>query len=99
MSLPISFIRPTAVVPEITSTSGASKSGAGFGSVLTDAIGQVNQFQQNAQTSIGNYLSGQDEEVHKVALATQEAALSFDLFLQVRNKVVSAYQEVMRMQM
>jgi flagellar hook-basal body complex protein FliE len=34
-----------------------------------------------------------------VALATQQAELAFDLFLQVRNKVVSAYQEVMRMQM
>jgi flagellar hook-basal body complex protein FliE len=67
--------------------------------VLADAIGHVDQFQQNAQSTIGKFLSGEDEEVHKVALATQQAAMSFDLFLQVRNKVVSAYQEVMRMQM
>ena len=67
--------------------------------MLADAIGRVDQFQQNAQSSIGKFLSGEDEEVHKVALATQQASMSFDLFLQVRNKVVSAYQEVMRMQM
>jgi flagellar hook-basal body complex protein FliE len=67
--------------------------------VLADAIGRVDQFQQNAQTSIGKFLGGEDEEVHTVALATQQAAMSFDLFLQMRNKVVSAYQEVMRMQM
>ena len=67
--------------------------------MLSDAIGRVEQFQQNSQNAINKFLSGEDEEVHKVALATQQAELSFDLFLQVRNKVISAYQEVMRMQM
>jgi flagellar hook-basal body complex protein FliE len=43
-------------------------------------------------------LSGGDEELHSVALAAQRADLQFNLFLQVRNKAVSAYQEVMRMQ-
>jgi len=97
MSLPITSIRPPAPIPALTPSSPTS--GPGFSSVLADAIGRVDQFQQNAQTSIGKFLSGEDEEVHKVALATQQAAMSFDLFLQVRNKVVSAYQEVMRMQM
>jgi len=97
MSLPITPIRFPAAIPELTPTNGAS--GKGFGSVLADAIGRVDQFQKNADSSIGKFLSGEDEEVHKVALATQQASISFDLFLQVRNKVVSAYQEVMRMQM
>ena len=99
MSIPITSVRPPVAIPELSPAAGSQQSGGGFGSVLADAIGRVDQFQQNAQTSIGKYLSGEDEEVHKVALATQTAALSFDLFLQVRNKVVSAYQEVMRMQM
>lgn len=99
MSLPITPIRPPVAIPNLTPAAASQQSGTGFGSVLADAIGRVDQFQQNAQTSIGKYLSGEDEEVHKVALATQQAAMSFDLFLQVRNKVVSAYQEVMRMQM
>jgi len=77
----------------------SEQAGTGFSSVLSDAIGRVDQFQKNADSSIGKFLSGEDEEVHKVALATQQATISFDLFLQVRNKVVSAYQEVMRMQM
>jgi flagellar hook-basal body complex protein FliE len=98
MSLPISPIRFPAPVPELTPKSGA-QAGSGFGSALADAIGRVDQFQKNADTSIGKFLSGEDEEVHKVALATQQASISFDLFLQMRNKVVSAYQEVMRMQM
>ncbi|MCL4851471.1 MAG: flagellar hook-basal body complex protein FliE, partial [Bryobacteraceae bacterium] len=42
--------------------------------------------------------SGEAEEVHQAVLATQQAELAFEMFLQVRNKVVQAYQEVMRMQ-
>src|ERR1700761_5079711 len=104
MSFPVASIRFPAPIPapalaRASPLTGSGQSGPGFGSVLADAIGRVDEFQQNAATSIGKFLSGEDEEVHKVAMATQEASLSFDLFLQVRNKVVSAYQEVMRMQM
>lgn len=99
MSLPITSIRPPASISSIE-TPGSSSSAAGsFQSVLSDAIGRVNQFQENSQNAIEKFLSGEDVEVHKVALATQQAELSFDLFMQMRNKVVSAYQEVMRMQM
>ena len=99
MSLPITPIRPPVAIPQLEPLSPAKSSGGGFQSVLSDAIGRVEQFQQNSQTAIGKFLSGEDEEVHKVALATQQSELAFDLFLQVRNKVISAYQEVMRMQM
>src|SRR5260370_12194478 len=103
MSLPITSVHsPVPIAPTIDSIapSGLGKSSAGgFQSVLSDAIGRVEQFQQNSGTAIGKFLSGEDQEVHKVALATQQADIAFNLFLQVRNKVVSAYQEVMRMQM
>ena len=98
MSLPITPIQP-AGIPLIQPTIPGKGSAGGFQSVLSEAIGRVEQFQQNSQSAIGKFLSGEDEEVHKVALATQQAELSFDLFLQVRNKVISAYQEVMKMQM
>ena len=99
MSIPITPIHPPAGIPQIDPFRSAKGPSGAFQSVLSDAIGRVEQFQQNSQTAIGKFLSGEDEEVHKVALATQQAEISFDLFLQVRNKVVSAYQEVMRMQM
>jgi len=99
MSAPITPLRFPAGIPPLARPPGAGGAEAGFGSVLADAIGRVDQFQQNAQTSIAKFLDGEDEEVHKVALATEQASMSLDLFLQVRNKVVSAYQEVMRMQM
>jgi flagellar hook-basal body complex protein FliE len=99
MSPTVTAVRLPAPIPEIALSGESAPSSGGFGAVLADAIGRVDQFQQNAQSSIGKFLSGEDEEVHKVALATEQASISLDLFLQVRNKVVSAYQEVMRMQM
>jgi flagellar hook-basal body complex protein FliE len=99
MSVPITSIRPPAGIPQIAPLAPSTSSSGAFRAALSDAIGRVEQFQQNSQTAIGKFLSGEDEEVHKVAIATQQAEMAFDLFLQVRNKVISAYQEVMRMQM
>ena len=45
------------------------------------------------------FLSGEGEDLHSTILASQRADLEFQMFMQVRNKVVSAYQEVMKMQM
>ena len=53
----------------------------------------------NANQSVQNFLSGDGEDLHSTVLAVQRASLEFDMLMQVRNKVVSAYQEVMRMQM
>jgi len=96
---PITSILPPTGIPPIAPAKIGPGAGGGFQSALTDAIGRVEQFQQNSQASMDRLLSGEDEEVHKVALATQQADLSFNMFLQVRNKMVAAYQEVMRMQM
>lgn len=89
-------------IPSLPSLPGvepaAASGGAAFQSVLTDAISKVESFGNNADTSIKNFLSGEGEDLHKVALATQQADLSFQLFMQVRNKVVTAYNQVMQMQ-
>jgi flagellar hook-basal body complex protein FliE len=69
-----------------------------FADAFAQAVSKVEAFQNNAADSVNKFLSGEGEELHKVALDSQQAQLSFDLFLQVRNKVVAAYQEVMRMQ-
>jgi len=58
----------------------------------------VERLRGDAGRTVGRFLSDEGEEVHTVALATQRAELAFELFLQVRNKVVSAYQSVMQMQ-
>jgi flagellar hook-basal body complex protein FliE len=87
-------------IPSLASTAGSSAAsgGSAFQSMLGDAISKVESFQNNADNSVNKFLSGEGEELHKVALATQQADLSFQLFMQVRNKVVTAYNQVMQMQ-
>src|SRR5258708_3666227 len=90
-------------IPSLPSLSGvqstaATTSGSAFQSVLTNAISKVESFQNNAADSVNKFLSGEGEELHKVALATQQADLSMQLFMQVRNKVLTAYNQVMQMQ-
>ena len=70
----------------------------GFASALEGAIQSVEQPGQQADKAIQGFLSGDGAELHNVALSVQRASLAFDLGLQVRNKIVSAYQEVMKMQ-
>ena len=66
--------------------------------MLSSAIQKVEAIGQNASTSVERFLSGEGEELHTTILAATQAELSFNLFLQARNKVVGAYQEIMRMQ-
>ena len=98
MSTPISPIRPVSI-PELSPASGATGAApGGFQSVLEGLVGGVEKSQAQAQQTVNSFLTGGNDELHSVALAAQRSSLEFDLFLQVRNKVVSAYQEVMRMQ-
>lgn len=96
---PISPIRPVAL-PDLPTAGVGSVSGGGgdFQSVLAGAIGGVEGLRGDAAKTVARFLAGDGEEVHTVALATQRAELAFETFLQVRNKVVSAYQAVMQMQ-
>ena len=99
MSVPISSIRPPVDVslPSAAAPSQGDSAGV-FKDLLQSSITGVERDRVAAQNSVDRFLSGEGEEVHQVAMAAQKAELSFDMFVQVRNKVVSAYQEVMRMQ-
>ena len=98
MSFPILPIS-RATLPLDIRPAGQPGGAGGFQDVLSSAIQKVEAIGQNASTSVERFLSGEGEELHTTILATQQAELSFDLFLQARNKVVGAYQEIMRMQM
>jgi len=100
MSLPIlpaNISIPAITPPALTGTESAQGGGA-FQSAFADAISKVESFQSNAQASVDRFLSGEGEELHHVAIAAQQAELSFQLFMQVRNKITAAYQQVMQMQ-
>jgi len=95
--LPTNISIPTISAPSIIPAS-PSPAGASFQSLFSDAVSKVEGFQHNAQASVDRFLSGEGEELHHVAIASQQAELSFQLFMQVRNKIVTAYQQVMQMQ-
>jgi flagellar hook-basal body complex protein FliE len=70
-----------------------------FQKFLDSSLGQLEGLRTEANQAVESFLSGQNGELHSVVLATQRAELAFELGLQLRNKVVQAYQEIMRMQM
>lgn len=95
---PISNITPI-TLPQMTTAISSTGQPGEFQKVLTGAIGQLESLNNNAADSVQKFLSGENEELHTTILATQKAELAFQLGLQVRNKVVDAYQEIMKMQM
>jgi len=99
MTSPISAVSAAPIIQAPKLDSVASQAGGGeFKSLLSSAIQHVSAVQNNADTQVQKFLSGESDELHSTILATQRADLEFDMFMQVRNKVVSAYQEIMRMQ-
>ncbi|MFN7994705.1 MAG: flagellar hook-basal body complex protein FliE [Bryobacteraceae bacterium] len=85
-------------MPDSISPATGPGPGGDFRSVLGSAIGNVEKLRNEAAQSAQRFLAGDSEEIHSVALATQRAELALEVFVQVRNKVVSAYQAVMQMQ-
>ena len=70
----------------------------GFGKTLEAALRDVNQQHLDADQAVADLVSGRSQDVHNVMIATQKADVGFQLLMQVRNKVVSAYETIMRMQ-
>jgi len=97
MPFPISGLGPVTPLP-VSPLDADSANASEFGGILKDAMQKVGSLSDEASRSVESFLSGEGEDLHKTMLATQRADLAGELFLQVRNKVVAAYQEVMRMQ-
>lgn len=99
MPIPISPIKPPALLDLIQHTTAAAKKPGEFQSAFQGAIQSLEASHKDATEAVQKFLSGENEELHTTIMATQRAEIAFDLGLQVRNKVVAAYQEIMRMQM
>ena len=76
----------------------ANGSAAPFSDLLTDAVGQVNNLQDQAAAAVKGLMTGSGVDVHQAMIATEKASMGFELALAVRNKAVQAYQQVMSMQ-
>lgn len=69
-----------------------------FLETLESAIDQVQQLQGQADRKVETMLQGNGVDVHSAMIAVEKADLSFQLMMQVRNKIVEAYQEISRLQ-
>jgi flagellar hook-basal body complex protein FliE len=109
MSIPIGGLgpRPLAVsIPQIEGAPTRSASGAGatggasatpFAERVTEAIAQVNASQRNAEQMSTAFAEGRQDDVHGTMIAMQEADIQLRFVANVRNRVLEAYREIMRM--
>ena len=82
-----------------SSVAGADDAGgSSFVDTLRSALNQVSEAQDDAGAKVSSLLRGEGEDVHTAMLAAEKADLSFQLMMQVRNKILAAYQEVSQMQ-
>ena len=75
------------------------ESNGSFGGIFKDALDKVNDKQLIADDLTDRFIKGEDIEVHDMMLATEEAKMSLQLAVEVRNKMVEAVQELTRMQL
>lgn len=68
-----------------------------FGELLNQAIQNVNSLQKQSEVAKLNMITGKVEDIHSVMIASEKASVALQLTMQVRNKMIDAYQEVMRM--
>lgn len=69
-----------------------------FGDSMLQAINRVNRLQKEAESDIQALATGEKQDLHQTMISMEKAGVSFQLVMQVRNKIVAAYQEIMRMQ-
>ncbi len=69
-----------------------------FGEFLTEALGEVNQLQNASAKASFDLAAGKLQDISQVTIAAEKASIAMQLTMQVRNKMIDAYQEVMRMQ-
>ena len=79
-------------------TSDVSKAKSGFGDILSSTLESVNNSQITGDMAIEKLQTGEAKHLHEVMIAVEEADISLRMLVQMRNKALTAYEEIMRMQ-
>ena len=90
-------VRPSGV-PQTDASLGKPAPGSAFGDTLREAVSEVDNLNLDARYKVSSLVEGSGADVHDAMIAVEKADLSFQLMLQVRNKVVQAYQQIAGMQ-
>jgi flagellar hook-basal body complex protein FliE len=86
------------LTPQQPAASQVARAEASFGDILTNLVAQTNEQQHNADQAIRQLQTGGEKNLHEAMIAMEKADISLRYTIQVRNKAIEAYQEVMRMQ-
>jgi flagellar hook-basal body complex protein FliE len=90
---------PNVYVPSTSTPSlGGDSAGGSFSDILKNAVNTVDSLHDSAATQVGNLIQGGGGDMNDVMIAVEKADVSFQLMMQVRNKIVSAYQDIEKMQ-
>ena len=84
--------------PEIAQPIGQTQTGGTFQNLLGDFVNEVSQKQAAAGDAVNGLLSGKNVSLHQAMISMEEASVSFQMMVEVRNKLLDSYQELMRMQ-
>jgi flagellar hook-basal body complex protein FliE len=99
---PSAFYTPSAAqsatAPTPATSTGQGVGDSSFGDVLSNAVNGVEQLHTSAQQQVTQLAEGDRQDIHSVMIAVEKADVAFQLMMQVRNKIVNAYQEVSKMQ-
>ncbi len=87
------------ISPDISVGKSADDATQSFSDTLSGFVNNVNDLQNKANDAIDKMASGQTTDVHDVMVAMEKAKVSFDMLLQIRNKMLDAYKQIMQMQM
>ena len=98
MSSPISSLRILPAETDLAEGQAPAFPGGEFAATLRSAMDEMSELSTQAETKVAETLTGNGGDVHSALIAVEKADLSFQLMMQVRNKIVSAYQEISRMQ-
>ena len=100
MSISINSLPKINPVPgNVNMATKLSENKTSFSDVINDAIDKVNNLQVESSKMTDDFLTGKSDNIHSVIIAGSKADLSLQMTLQVRNKVMEAYKEIMNMQM
>ena len=86
-------------IPDLLKTYNVQENkGTKFENILTDFIGDVNTNQNDSKNIVADFIGGKDVEIHEVMIAGEKAKTSLELLMEIRNKTVDMYKELIRMQ-
>ncbi|WP_040948667.1 flagellar hook-basal body complex protein FliE [Gorillibacterium massiliense] len=94
----LSSLQPASLAPKAAAPATGTEIGKQFGDFLNDALTQMNNQQAEADKLSQQYIMGEITDPSQALIATEKVSLGLELAVQTRNKVIEAYQDIMRMQ-